>query len=902
MLFSDFLRIAYGNRPYDLELVRTFLQSLPLDQSTPFAPASDPLLIADRHQRQFGRSPAIRLGKVVYAAPYAHWYRVQLDDGGTDVGCVLLAAACPAPLTIRELSLLPPNSSVLVHTSDDEHVGLILGAIPEIVRDVNLVFPDWIDQGSNCGFRREQYYHGLTAKSAKNAGMLDVSNGRPLDGTAAGEWGKFNDLGMGLFLDNFMGYFRVDEAAGLFLYYLDRLIRLAAYNFNLETAGGEWIARNDEGEFQDYRGCTPYPWEALGARRAAIAIFRQHSGDEVQYRLPYGACEPKYDDQQPFYRTEEYRGYLGQGFFRQVLAPPYGGEPEVYRYRERNPRIGLFREQIGLDGSYALASAHSVTLAKRVLLPAPKRIRLAEDLSSGADQKSNYRFAGAYGEGPEHRIADAPRSNEGDSHLQAAAAVQEIAAYTFNWKGLHPFVYHTGDFSVPEEDELGHASQLQIVPPYSVLAVSQWLPAPDPQRVEVDHRYGEVDYYATSAGIYLLPDGGVVIRDGYGSEIRMTGGSIVLSAPGDIWRQSGRSCLDWAGDDAVIKARHSVDITSSLRDVRLKAEQNLEMLAGNGGRGRLLLENKAQDIRHNYEGKIGEEIDEGSGILFRASFSQVAAMAREIYLRTGNEDGGIFPGNIVLDAARGRANIYQIANLCYRKLHYGGVDAFFSGEKTTSTNAFFPQWNLLGAMTFVDGMLVNTRDGILTRGWVLVGEGHIVTQYAANYNGLVPVLRDESLMGWTRTQTQVAESTREMKQKADEEYQAMRRALYEHGRIGSAHVQKTCRFSLRNEAQYGTEETFFLPEAWWQKMAVATGGTTVWEERPVEYQNERLMPFPGMRAWSREDSLRKVRDRLYQTAQGLDRGRQDLAAYEDPTLEPWEKTSLESAYQVIATS
>jgi hypothetical protein len=161
--------------------------------------------------------------------------------------------------------------------------------------------------------------------------------------------------------------------------------------------------------------------------------------------------------------------------------------------------------------------------------------------------------------------------------------VRELQAFLCDWKGLHPFYYHVGDFFTPRQDELSYAETLQAKPDFSPLKNKQWLDRPQPKRLKVDHRYAS-DYYETTAGIYALPDGGIVIQDGYGSEIRMTGGSIFLTCPGDVWRMPGRSCIDWAGDDHIIKANNSVDITSSNKDVRVKAEHNLEMLAANSDR------------------------------------------------------------------------------------------------------------------------------------------------------------------------------------------------------------------------------------------------------------------------------------------------------------------------------
>jgi len=876
------------------------LSEQPHTQRSPVAPVSDEKQTADLHNRQFGRGGDVRLGRVLFALPYANWYRVLLNGARSDCSCCAVSDTSVNPLSTRPVSPISPGSTVLVWSYDGASYGYILGAVPDIVQEGKVVYPDWIEQGSNCGFKREQYYHGLLAACAKNAGVRDFSNSRPLDSTAAGEWGYVNDLGMGIFLDNFFGFFRVDESSGLFLNYLDRYVRLAGYNFNLETAGSELVARNDQGECLHVQGFTPYPWEALGLFDSTGDPRREVDEYEVQYEKPLGKLEPREDDQQPFWRLEEFRGYLGQGFMRQLSLPPQS-PPTVNRFSGEEKPIGVFRETIGLDGSYGVASAHSLHFVKRLLLPVAKRKRLPEDQKDGdAADGSPYKFAGVNGEGDEHKVAATVEAVADLPHLLTAAGLQEIHAHLFNWKAIHPFHYHKADYFTPEESALDYAEKLQAAPQFGQLRGQQWLPRPEPvSGIEVDHRYGEVDYYETTAGISILPDGSVVIRDGYGAEIRMSGGSIHLSAPGDIWRQPGRSCVDWSGDDHIIKAQKSVDITSSLKDVRVKGEQNVELLAANGGSGRLLLENKAASISHKYEGKIGEEIDEASGILLKAAKAQVVGMAKEIYLRTGSSEGEIEPGNIVLDADKGQGRIHTISQVFERKLTSQARDSFFTGEEVTASNTSDVNRVSLDTPLYVDGGITATKGGLTVKGGVQVVEGHISTQYAGD--GHVGKLDGFAL---AVAKANIAAATQQLKTDRDQAKEAYQQHVdqqyYQDGKIGNGEVQKQCAFSLRNEDQYGTGG-FRLPETYWQHLAEGGGGA--WEEKVVRYQQNELMPYPGKETWTQKpDALLAVKDKLYQTAQGRDADRDENADYETPEFDDWERHTLEGHYQTLSAS
>lgn len=882
--------------------LRALQGEAPYTDKVPTGLVSDEFLSNDQHNRRPGIGGSIKRGVVVYALPYLHCYRVQVDKLQPDVMCCALTASALTPMSPKVSSVLTPGTQVLVYNDGASHFGCIIGVIPPIVTPDLPCFPDFGETGGGSGFR-EMYYSGLLGKCANNAEQNDWSNGRPLDATL-GEFSVVNDLGMGLSLDNFMAYLRADETAGLWMYYLDHFVRLAAYNFNLETAGSELNARNDQGEFQHNQGFTPYPWEALGLfDKDGDTVSREESDDAVQYDKHVGKHEPAEDDQQPFWRYEEFRGYLGQAYMSHVAAPPKS-HGNVYRYSADDAPIGLFRQTIGLDGSFGVESAHSIAIAKRALIVIPKRKKLWEDQKDGdgaEGAEEPYKFASVNGDGDEHKVTGAPKA-EGDlPGLRTAAGVHEMCAYMFNWKALHPFHYHKGDYKTPEQTAGDTLKRLQESISFADLKEKQWLDPTEPKQIEIDHRYGEVDYYETTAGLFITPDGSVILRDGYGSEIRMSGGAIVESAAGDLYRLAGRSCVDWSGDDHVIKANNSVDITSSNKDLRLKAKQNLEMLAGNGGKGRLLLENKAESVEHDYDGKVGEDITDGSGIIFKAASCQVVAMAKDIYLRTGSEGGKVQPGNIVLDADKGEGQIYTSCRDFNRKLTGVARDTFFDGDTPSKANLFSSQLTTIDSQLFVNGSLSVTESGIVCNGPVTVVGGHISTEQAESRQGKVDPLKGQGLESANSHLSSVATAVSKEHTRGQSAYtQTLDQPYYQEGKIGSDTVQEKCAFSLRNEEQYGTTE-FKLPEPYWQYLVNAGGSEDpgeTWEEDVVEYQDQELMPYPGKERWEAEDSFLRVKDKLVE--EGKDADRADNEDYTDePKFDDWETKSLKDNYPVV---
>ena len=851
---------------------------------------------AASHQLKYGHWNCIRAAKVVWSVPYINWCRIQFDSGGPDYPACVLTETAVQPFGIRNSSPLPPETMVLALWDPQAPYAIIMGCLPEIVGDGSRVHPGWISQGSNAGFKRERYYKDMPSMLGEDAGWIDWSDNRPIDGLAIGEWARLDDLGGGIFLDPLMKFLRVDESCGLWLYYMDRLTRLMGNNLDIISSVHEQIVRNDNGEGMNCSGSTPYYWEALGAMRASTDTHRAIDDEDVHFHKPYGKYEPKHDDQQAFYRLEEFRGYLGQAYMRHLSLPPYS-PPEINRYSGEEVRLGVFREQLGLHGGWSVQSAHSISLVKRLLIPIAKRKLQPEDptgddLEVGADA---YKFAGKFGDGPEHNIRGTPNTDAVTNlpHILSAAAMQDVAAYYFNWQGMHPFHYHLKDFQTPQQADLEPFTTLQYKPPFSELASKMWLDRPPSHTVPVDHRH-DADYYETTAGLYITPEGGVVIRDGYGAEIRMGGGNIQTSAPGDIITQPGRSAITYAGDDVVIKANKSVDITSSQNDVRLKAERNMDLMSGNSGQGRMLLESKASGAEYDPEGKEGEDLTD-PGILLKNAAGQVVVWAKDIYARTGG--GDVAAGEIVLDANKGTQDIKLIARSLEAFLE---VEASFAlpVEESRVVHrlgvylADFPtQLRAGGQFTVLDG-------GAIIGGGVSVIGGSVASDGSSG--GLMGYLAPgsdghEILTDFVSTAAVYSADQVEAAQAAMAELEAN---FWAEKKPGHDDVITQTGYAPRNDTQLNVA-FFQLPSSYWQQLA-AGDAPAAWTEPVISYQGQGMMPHPGRQKWAVDSTFLKPNFDLHDGSTGLDKPRSAAGnPYDDAKLSDWDTEVPDGNYPII---
>jgi hypothetical protein len=180
--------------------------------------------------------------------------------------------------------------------------------------------------------------------------------------------------------------------------------------------------------------------------------------------------------------------------------------------------------------------------------------------------------------------------------------------------------------------------------------------------------------YALESIIRQQPDGTIVISDGSGSEILMHRGRITISPAADLELRPGRDCYELVPRRKVINAGEEIQLASNEGNVRIKAETNVDVLAGNGGQGRVLIENR---------GTVGsgsvDDADPG-GITLRSE-TDLRAMGTDLYFgllppdNTNPQDANTSglergrTGTIILDSRGGDVGIH--GNRLYSRMEAG---------------------------------------------------------------------------------------------------------------------------------------------------------------------------------------------------------------------------------------
>lgn len=913
------------------------------------------------YSTSFNNTGHICMGRVMDGSAELHGYRVDVENLKTPVMALTLSNNSSTVIGATDISTIAPGTGVLLWLHNSLSWGFILGAYADASVTGDSAGHDYFSQTTR---KRVDDAHKKLYYMPEGSRSVDWSAYKTIDSTLASDWGASSTTGLRVTLDDFMVQLAVNEFTGIFGFYHDQLLRVGGYNYQCWTAGSEREGMLDQSEYNDYQGYAPYGWEGAGLLRPGVDQVLEVPPDA--YLCPtsrpyWGFWENKQEFQQPFHRTQEFYGYYGQGRRVVVCAPPKGidfwtlkpgksnspetpfiteippeegakpppceSAPDKTPVFEQKPPYGFHEDNIAVDGRRFIASAKGIVLAKRMLIPIPTRMRRPED-GSGDKAEDDYKSAGLHGKGPEHKITgDIKSTNTKWPNLQRASALLDLHGYLFNYAGLHPFHWHNKDYYTWEQQDLEYAEANHNVPTYSRLKGSMYLGEDEFQtrQIEVDHRYKQQKFFESECFISLLEDGSVVIGDGYGGEIKMCAGAIQISAPGDVWLKAGRNVQAWAGHDAIVRAKGSVDISSTEKNVRIKAEQNTMIFAGNETskkQGGILLESRAKTPAYIFK-EPGDKVIFG-GIVMKAKDAEIVGLARDIYLRTvgGSSGFGGRGGVITLDAARGEGEILtKSKNMFNYVQRAGGIFHVFGNEgdglggallgaldaamgKVDVVNYFTRKYSLINGPIYTDKNIV--ADGtIMTRGSFITNKGHIFTRKGGPAVPCVGECSDKVNEAVQKITDIINKELPEILKKVDDE--SWKPLWYNDQRPGNNTVMKEIEFSFRTDDDYNVKD-FELFEDRWQQMARETAQRMEqWNEKPVNViTGVETFPFPGLQNFKKDGGFKwQSWNIIEKSGKGLRDKRRlsntgTLAApYMEPEFKPTKDTTLLNGYLIV---
>lgn len=844
-------------------------------------------------------------GVVIHPLPYINWYKVQTAEAGGWIACCSLVHGTLLPGGPRSLAMPGPNESVMVFKPRGMNVGYIVGTIPNAIAEGSVVVPDWVSQGSGAGLKREEGHKFPVKGLYKKGGTIDWSDQRPQDQTPL-EQGWISPFGLAITIDDEMVQVRANEMCGLTCTIYDSWCRLAGLQLLVESGVHEVDAGDDEGESRYFHGIATYPFEALGQYKEGQEWTQEFSDKEVQYTRHKGKVDlpDGKEDLQPIYRYQEYGGYLGQGHVRTVNRPEKEGGQRFFKDQSK-PDIGLFVESIALDGGYTLLSAKDVHIGKRCKIVVPKQLKPQADKNGDDGEQGNYKFSSLFGGGEEHKVKDVKVTGEVKSVLRAAA-VLDLLAYAANWKYPHPFHYHKADYKTWNPSDITDLPHDTDVVPFGGDAF--FVKDPTPVKLKIDHRYGQVEYFERESFLRFFDDGTVMLGSGCGVDLVMAGGRARINAPKGVDICPGTEFTVLA-EQIVMRAKGSVDISSTDKDVRLKAESNMQLLAGNKGKGGILLEAKGRGTQEQFKNKYGEDVV-SNGVLIRAAQSAVASYGKDIYIRTGGADLG--EGDILIDASRGkrRAQVFAREFHTYTTkgvtFNYGPVD---KSSTVTKVYSFGEKSCVMDVKLLLGGKLIGYsggggKPGIIVDGGVYGTKAFATAGVMADKKGMFLGKVPGGFAGTISSACNSASSSVEILRNAgsSRHQTTIVDKYYQTDQLGDDALIENLKFSFRDPpastTQYKTEQ-FKLPESRWQqyvRFGMGTGGVQ-WTEKPVLYQGRETYPWPGKKKWADEPTFLKLTEMtMFDTGKRHDKDRP--GPYEEPEVQDFDKAVPDGEFKL----
>ena len=763
----------------------------------------------------------LHLGVIVYAYPYLGAYQVKIDGTHPYIQATTLRHGSTASLGAANYNSYMPGTQVIVAVRPGTPFGIILGAVPKLTSTEGAFIAHRISCASQTTF-------DLYPKTVLSG---DWASRTPYDQLVTGEYGFVGETGMVQHFDPYLATIRADDFTGITLTFWDKMLRIGGELFQ-QWAGFQISDYFRDGYKVSYIKRQPiHFWEFLGqtARPDDYDLLKAiQGGGKGEYENAVDLKNLNSRNRpEPYYRCIEFGGFLGQGTLSLVQTPASLGKPIKWAV----DWIGLSQISQDISGVIGLRSATGLIISKY-----PYITPIVEKHAPW-DPEGDYDFGGYR----EKLIPWTVATFEGDSDgppldpLLYSMAAFDFELYSLGYRARSGLLASLLDFnSVPEGDYKTIVFNNGWRPSASQLQQGAVFDLPIKQDKEIDYRQS-IELYDSSAALSLLPDGSIVLRDGYGSEIRMTGGKIFISSASDIVFHSGQNVVCFAGNDIIQTARHSIDIAANL-DIRVGALYNLYLLGMKGA----VLEGHGGIPELNswfYRDGGGEAIGTGGGVKIINPLGKVVIRSAEIELGAYGHDDT--PGSIVMEASSGQfagqpdqgyGLIYMRAEGVMHDVNCGVVH-----NCNGAVHAFTRDLARIPTPTIIDTMLY-VKTGIVKTEEITKEEF-------------------EKAAGKVEERTKLLDQAAATMRKSYED-------IYYSDVGGQGKPVKAAMFNFREIEDYGTQKLIH-PEPWWERQVL---GVSFWDPRlgvlpSRAYQAVPTHAYPGYpRTWSPYPTVARIAD------------------------------------------
>jgi hypothetical protein len=513
----------------------------------------------------------------------------------------------------KDCDLIQPGSRVLCFLLQPNFC-LVLNVIPN--NDIAVLdYPARASLGAGDAIVDTANLQGYLTELNKS---VLANNRRPTD-VVDGEKVLQNDYGVALKLFSFMASLYGSPTAQIQCHLLDDLVRIISHNWEHNTAMGAFRVFHDGKSISAEFEATASPTEAAG-----VAEVNQDSTDSLFKAT--GTAQK--DDSNDFYKINaneraqqiaRFKVFLGKmgDFVNVFLArPSTDGVPrDLQGTVPKTFDTGLFQQRLAMDGGFYTRSVKEIFIEKTNWIRVPQRIRTPEDPSGDDgtaitfDTKTPYEFDTSF------QFKDNPFLG----YLQ----LRNYVAYVNEKLAYQNFKTQAKDFVV--SDALTSETPLS--------AISNI----DPQTPSTLQNFA-----LRTSGIYLMENGGVTIKDAWGSGIIMEGGNVYIQPAKDLVLQPLRNMVGKVGKYISLAAQQDIDLSSTSGGIRFKADQALHAYSASSG---IILQSEGTEASAGTPDPNTQAIEGIDGLVFKSklgifNFAQktIASITPESFIVKAGQD------------------------------------------------------------------------------------------------------------------------------------------------------------------------------------------------------------------------------------------------------------------------
>jgi hypothetical protein len=480
-------------------------------------------------------------------------YSIQLAPISNKLPSLLsgipLSSVTASLLGVKECVLPQPGSLVFCFQTD-AYSGLVLGVVPDaenVDKAENMASRTVIGAGDGKVSENNTQGYGTKVGLSK----INFQNiNRPTD-IVDGEYVLGNEFGVLLGLFQQFSVLKASELAQVQAFLLDDLVRIISHNYEHHTCMGSTKVYQDGMTMNTEFGLTHDPKEATGRPNTGgqevdpvIKLTGKTSVDDTD-----DFFELKNEKQVAIDRLRGFIGHLGD-FLHLIISKPAEGQ---LRAQDGVPTEiydrGLASVKMGLDGSMALRSMSGLAFEKTNWIRVPHRIKPVEEKVEPTETPAvpaKYTFDSTV--------------TAGNLPFMYFLQLRDYLAFSLEGQAYERFK-KSGQFEVNDEptneERVGEQTKLT------------------PER--------EASYYPKSSGMYLMPNGGVVFRDAWGSSIVMEGGNIYIQPAKDLVLQPLRNLVGKVGQNVALAARKDLELSSTDGGFRLKTDKAQYLYSATSG-------------------------------------------------------------------------------------------------------------------------------------------------------------------------------------------------------------------------------------------------------------------------------------------------------------------------------